>query len=271
MISFPNAKINLGLHVKRRRDDGFHDLETVFYPVALHDSLEIVKSSGPESMLMLYGNPLPGGENLCMKAYGLMQERFGLPTVDIHLLKSIPAGAGLGGGSSDAAHTLLMLNDIFGIGMDTDALIDLAAALGSDCPFFIRNIPVYATGRGELMEAVDLDLAGYWLVLALPDISVNTAEAYSMVVPRDERQSLRELVGFAPEDWKGRLINDFEEPVSRKYPEILEIREQLYQHGAIYASMSGSGSAVYGIFPGDYNMTGVRQMLPGTRLFLGRL
>ena len=122
-----------------------------------------------------------------------------------------------------------------------------------------------------MLEAVDLDLAGYWLVLALPDIAVSTAEAYSMVVPRDERPSLRDLVGFAPEDWNGRLINDFEEPVFGKYPEILEIREQLYQHGAIYASMSGSGSAVYGIFPGDYSMTGTGQMLPGTRLFLGRL
>lgn len=249
MISFPNAKINLGLHVTRKRNDGFHDIETVFYPVPLRDALEIHPSGESKSSLHLYGTPIPGGgDNLCKKAYELMQQEYGLPAVNMHLLKQIPTAAGLGGGSSDAAHTLLMLNELFNLKITTTELEKLAARLGSDCSFFIRNKPTYAHGRGELFEPVDLDFSGKHIMLVKPDIHISTAEAYGLVKPNAKRPSLREISQQALSDWKDFLINDFERPIFEKYPEIREIKELLYEMGALYASMSGSGSAVYGIF-----------------------
>ncbi len=248
MLSFPNAKINLGLQVLRKRPDGFHDIETVFYPVQLHDALEIHVADGKSSFRQ-YGPELPGGENIVFKAYHLLREDFELPALDIHLLKGIPAGAGLGGGSSDAAHALAMMNDLFGLRISPAALENYAGKLGSDCPFFIRNRPCIASGRGEVMEDIDLDLSAYRIELQYPGIHVATAEAYALVSPDDSRVSLREIIHRPVKEWKGKLRNDFEEAVFKKHPEIRELKEKMLEEGALYASMSGSGSAVYGIFP----------------------
>jgi 4-diphosphocytidyl-2-C-methyl-D-erythritol kinase len=249
MISFPNAKINLGLHVIRKRDDGFHDIETVFFPVPLCDTLEIYSSSMDDASLNLYGAPLSGeGDNLCMKAYKLLKREFDLPPVEMHLLKHIPAGAGLGGGSSDAAQTLIILNDIFKLDISFAELERLAVLLGSDCPFFIRNKPVFAFGKGEQFEDIDLDLSGKYIKLVKPDIHISTPSAYAMIKPVEGRPSPREIIQKPIHEWRGLLINDFEEPIFKKYPEIKSIRDEMYQQGAVYASMSGSGSAVYGIF-----------------------
>jgi len=247
MISFPNAKINLGLHVLNKREDGFHDIETIFYPIPMHDSLEILPMSG-EVSIKQYGPPLPGGENLCIQAFDLLKEDYNLPAVDIHLLKHIPAGAGLGGGSSDAAHTLILLNDLFELGVSSDQLESMAAKLGSDCAFFIRNRPLFASGRGEVFNEISLDLSGYRVEVIRPDIHISTPEAYGMITPEENRPSLREIIQKPIMEWKDHLVNDFEKPIFEKYPEIRELKESFYDQGALYASMSGSGSAVYGIF-----------------------
>jgi 4-diphosphocytidyl-2-C-methyl-D-erythritol kinase len=250
MICFPNAKVNLGLLVRGRRTDGFHDIETVFYPIPLCDVLEILPAGDGQSSLSIYGNRIPGGEeNLCMKAYRLLEKRFAIPPLAMHLLKRIPAGAGLGGGSSDAAHVLLMLNDLFRLNISSAELEKYAAQLGSDCPFFIRNRPCIASGRGEVMEDIELDLSSCRIEVKTPGIHVSTAEAYAMVTPDNNRVSLRAVIGRPVNEWQGILTNDFEEPVFKKYPEIKELKEHLYAGGAVYASMSGSGSVVYGIFP----------------------
>ena len=250
MISFPNAKINLGLHVIRKRDDGFHDIETVFFPIQMHDSLEILVKPG-ETSITQHGPALPDGENIVTKAYELLKSEYGIPAVDIHLLKHIPTGAGLGGGSSDAAHTLLMLNDLFRLNISSAGLEALAAKLGSDCPFFMRNKPVFASGRGEVFEEIDPDLSGYEIRVVKPDVHISTVEAYGFVKPNAERPSLREIIRQPLSDWKDNLINDFEKPVFEKYPEIREVKESMYDQGAVYASMSGSGSAVYGLFAAE--------------------
>lgn len=246
MITFPNAKINLGLHVLRKREDGFHEIETVFYPIDMHDSLEI--RPAVETTLNFSGPELSGGENIVMKAYRLLEQEYGIPPVEIHLLKHIPAGAGLGGGSSDAAHALIMLDEMFSLDISPAELEKLAAELGSDCSFFIRNKPAIASGRGELLEDIELDLSGYEIKVITPDIHISTPEAYGMVTPTDMRPSLREIIQNPIHDWKEVLVNDFEKPIFAKYPEIREIKKSLYDQGAAYASMSGSGSAVYGIF-----------------------
>ncbi len=247
MLSFPNAKINLGLHVLRKRADGFHDIETVFYPIAMHDSLEILPSKG-ETSIEQYGPELPGGENIVLKAYHLLKKGNDIPAVDIHLLKHIPTGAGLGGGSSDAAHALIMLNDMFKIGLSSAELEILTAQLGSDCAFFIRNKSLFASGRGEVFEDIDLDLSGYQIRVIKPEIHISTPEAYGMVTPQENRPSLREIITMPIHDWKHHLVNDFETPIFNKYPMIKKVKEKMYREGAIYASMSGSGSAVYGLF-----------------------
>ncbi|MEE4257854.1 MAG: 4-(cytidine 5'-diphospho)-2-C-methyl-D-erythritol kinase [Bacteroidales bacterium] len=247
MITFPNAKINLGLHVIRKRDDGFHDIETVFYPIKMHDSLEIMPAA--EHSLKLYGPVLPRGENLVTKAYRLLYEKYDIPPIDVHLLKHIPTGSGLGGGSSDAAFTLLMLNEMFELGISTSGLKKHAALLGSDCTFFIENKPAIASGRGEILDCIELDLSGYRIELSHPGIHVSTPEAYAMVRPVDHRPSLREIIHQPIAEWKENLLNDFEEPVFKKYPAIRAAKEELYAQGAIYAAMSGSGSSVFGLFP----------------------
>ena len=254
MISFPNCKINLGLWILRKRDDGFHDLETVFYPIPLQDALEVVHHPSPltdieftSTGLKVDGNL---SDNICVKAYHLLKKEFPqLPPVKMHLHKLIPMGAGLGGGSADGAFTLLLLNQKFNLGLSEKELIRYALHLGSDCPFFIKNKPVYATSRGENMEDLELDLSAYQFVLVNPGIHVNTGWAFSHITPTAERPSMKEIIRLPVESWFGKLTNDFEDPVVNQYPEIADIQKTLWQQGALYVAMTGSGSTMYGIFP----------------------
>ncbi len=253
MIVFPNAKINLGLRILTKRPDGFHDLESAFLPVGLTDVLEILPAdpdkTSVSNRLTVTGIPLTAkNDNLCIRAVRLLQEKHRIPHVNIHLHKKIPTGAGLGGGSSDAAFTLLALNDMFRLNLDKPVLMGYASTIGSDCPFFIINAPSLATGRGEHLEPLSLDLAGYTILVVLPGIAVDTAMAYKMVQPEDKGQSVEDVLRLSPADWKDCLVNHFEVPVFNKYPEIGRIKKALYALGAIYASMSGSGSAVFGLF-----------------------
>ncbi len=255
MIVFPNAKINLGLRILRKRPDGFHDLESAFLPVGLTDMLEIVPAACDNPLksnqLTVTGIPLKArDDNLCIRAHRLIRERHGIPHVKLHLHKRIPTGAGLGGGSSDGAFTLLALNKMFGLSLDEAVLKKYAAMLGSDCPFFILNKPSLVTGRGEQMENLQLDLSGCTIVVVLPGIIVDTAMAYKMIIPYEEGPAVKEVLKLAPEEWNGRLVNQFEIPVIEKYPEIGLLKQALYDSGAVYASMSGSGSAVFGLFSG---------------------
>ena len=250
MIQFPNCKINIGLNIVGRRPDGFHNIETVFFPVPIHDALEILIAPDGNFDFRSSGLPIPGDAktNLCVKAFHLLQADFGLPGVKIHLHKAIPMGSGLGGGSSDGAIMLKMLNDLFVLGLDNEKLKGYARLLGSDCAFFIENRPVFAFEKGEQFEPISIDLSGYFLAVIIPDVHVNTANAYSMVDPKIPGQSLAELIQLPMEEWKTSISNDFEKPVFEKHPAIRDIKRKLYSAGAIYASMSGSGSAVYGIF-----------------------
>jgi 4-diphosphocytidyl-2-C-methyl-D-erythritol kinase len=256
MLRFPNAKINLGLYITRKRDDGFHDLETVFYPVPqLRDALEMVPSSSGETVLHLSGLAV-GGEletNLVWRAYDLLDRVHPrrLPALDIYLYKAIPMGAGLGGGSADAAVALQMLNDIAELGLSDAQLETHALELGSDCPFFIRNRPQFATGRGEEMSSIDMDLSGYRIEVLTPEIHVSTRAAFSRIAPKPAPLDLRTLGQIPVTDWKAVLRNDFEESVFVQFPEIAVLKQELYDQGAVYASMSGSGSAVFGIFAAE--------------------
>lgn len=248
MIVFPNAKINIGLNVVSRREDGFHNLETIFYPVKLSDALEFVPAEKTElsnSGFIIDGLP---EDNLVLKTYHLLKEDFQIPPVKFHLHKAIPFGAGLGGGSSDAAFALKMLNDYFNLNLTDAQLEDYAARLGSDCPFFIRNKPVFATGTGNIFESIDLDLSAYQIMVLKPAFSVNTAQAYKGILPVKPDYSLLERIQEPIEKWKDLIFNDFENTVFQTFPQIQELKEFLYSSGALYSSMSGSGSAVFGIF-----------------------
>ena len=267
MIGFPNAKINLGLNVVERRPDGFHNIETVFYPVHWKDGLEILPAT--ETTFETSGLPIPGSssDNLVLKAYHLLQPEFDLPPVQIHLHKVIPMGAGLGGGSADATVMLQLLNTQFDLGLTKEQLITYAAQIGSDCAFFVENQPVFATGKGDQMEKVELDLKGYYLQLIYPALHVHTGQAYQAITPGLPVQSLKTIIQQPIESWKADMVNDFEGPVFQMHPEIAAIKSKLYAAGAIYAAMSGSGSAVFGLFPpgsrydgsglGDYAAFGV--------------
>ena len=257
MLAFPNGKINLGLSVTRRREDGYHDIETVFYPLKnIRDALEIVPAKSDAGLLYLSGKSVAGNaeNNLVQKAYKLMQQRFPgkIPMLDIYLHKGIAMGAGLGGGSADGAAILTLLNDYCHLGADKKLLADLALELGSDCPFFIYNTPQFAAGRGELLAPVNVDLSGYNIQVVCPGVHVSTADAFSMIRPKPIEYDLRKLAALPVTDWKENVVNDFEALVFTRHPELREIKENLYAAGALYASMSGSGSAVYGIFkPGE--------------------
>lgn len=254
MVVFPNCKINLGLQIKDRREDGFHDLETVFFPIGITDALEAVHSPTGETTLTVTGVAIDAHaeDNICLKAYRLLQQHFPeLPTLHIHLHKTIPSGAGLGGGSADGAFMLRLLNQKFNLGLTKEALIPMALQLGSDCPFFIRNEPCYATGRGERMDPIPLDLSAYQLVLVNPGIHVNTGWAFKQLHPNRKHEPLRAVIALPVQEWKSRMINDFEVPVFKEYPEIGQIHDHLYASGALFAGMSGSGSTVYGIFSKD--------------------
>jgi len=250
MISFPNCKINLGLNIVEKRTDGFHNIESVFYPVQFTDVLEIVEKEGSGAEFTSSGIPVPGGadDNLCVRAYNLLKRNHDLPAIKIHLHKIIPIGAGLGGGSADAAFFIKMLNDKFGLWMPWDEVHDYARKMGSDCSFFISNKPSYVFGRGDEFENIDLDLSNYHLVLVSPNIHIDTAAAYSGIVPKKSSSELTSDIFLPIEDWKSTIKNDFEETIFAKHPEIKKIKEKLYSLGAVYSSMSGSGSSVYGIF-----------------------
>ena len=248
MITYPIAKINLGLLVTEKRADGFHNIETIFYPVLVQDALEVVHSD--KFQINITGidlNEKPE-ENLVVKAYQLLKADFELPPVNIHLHKNIPVGAGLGGGSSDASYMLMLLNDLFNLELTEKQLLAYALQLGSDCPFFIRSKPVYAVGRGEVMEDVPLSLKGYSLVVVKPPIHISTEEAYQEIVPAKGRIALKALTRFSVAKWPGNIQNQFERYVFAKYPEVKAVKQKLYDLGAAFALMSGSGSAVYGLF-----------------------
>ena len=253
MITFPNAKINLGLNIIEKRPDGYHNLETIFYPINLQDALEVTRreNNDKEYTLHISGAPLEGEpeDNLVVKAYKLLKKDYpGLLPVDIHMYKHIPAGAGLGVGSSDAACMIKLLNDKFSLGLSTERMEEYAVKLGADCAFFIRNKPVFATGIGNLFEPVELSLKGYHIILIKPDIFVSTRDAFAEIKPVRPAVSLKEIVRQPMETWKNSMKNDFEDSVFKKFPEIAAIKDELYDLGAVYAAMSGSGSSVYGIF-----------------------
>jgi len=250
MINFPNAKINIGLHITEKRADGFHNIETIFYPLSLSDILEIKASKNKFSFTStgLPVNPGQGRNNICLKAYHLLKEYYSLMPVTMHLHKVIPIGAGLGGGSADAAFTLKMVNSLMELNLQETELQKIAGKAGSDCPFFIVNKPSYAIEKGNVLFQATLHLKGYFLVLIYPYIHVNTAAAYQKIKPQKPTDKLTELIKQPVETWKDNIINDFEKIIFHEYPEIKRIKEQLYDAGAVYASMSGSGSSVYGIF-----------------------
>ena len=248
MIIFPNAKINLGLNVINRRDDGYHNIETILYPVKIQDALEIIEADKllfTSSGISIPGNPK---ENLCLKAWHLMSEDIDLPKVHIHLHKQIPVGAGLGGGSADGAFCIRLLNEKFNLTLSVSRMEDYARRLGSDCAFFIKNEPVVAWGKGDEFETVNLNLDKYFVVLVMPSVHVNTAEAYRGIQPHGSGFVLKDLENLPVEDWKDVLMNDFEIPIFQNHPMIRDVKDSLYEAGALYASMSGSGASVYGIF-----------------------
>ena len=277
MIAYPNVKLNLGLHVLRRREDGYHDLDTLFIPyTGFHDTLEIISGDDysrtsahlqetyadtqiaqgitPDGKLMVTiarkegvdWNPL---KDLTARAYGLLAEQYKLPAMKIYLEKTSPVGAGLGGGSADAAFALRMIAELTGLELSDGELANLAARLGSDCAFFIYNRPMLGSGRGEILEPFDIDLSGYRVEVTVPEgIAVSTADAYRGIVPQEREKPLREILARPVTEWKDFLVNDFETTVFAKFPRLAEIKQSLYEGGAVYAAMSGSGSALYALY-----------------------
>ncbi len=261
MVVFPNCKINLGLHILDKRADGFHNIETVFFPVPLMDVLEITRVTGDQQVQEIAftqsGDVIEGkaADNICIKAYQLLKNAFPqIPAIQMHLHKAIPSGAGLGGGSADGAFTLQLLNEKFSLNLSADQLISYSMLLGSDCPFFIINQPCYATGRGEILEPVKVRLTGFQLVLINPGIHINTGWAFGQLknlqtnADAYNRKSLKAIISQPLQSWKNELANDFEGPVFLQHPGLSEIKESLYRAGAIYAAMSGSGSTIFGFF-----------------------
>ncbi|SEF76949.1 4-(cytidine 5'-diphospho)-2-C-methyl-D-erythritol kinase [Algoriphagus boritolerans] len=248
MINFPNAKINLGLHITAKRKDGFHEIETCMIPIPLFDALEMILDKQPTWNSS--GLEIPGDskDNLILKAEKLLRKDFpSLPNLNIHLHKNIPMGAGLGGGSADGAFALKLMNNLFDLHLDDFFLEEYAAQLGSDCPFFIANTPKIARGRGEILEPIDLPVNGTYIVLINPGIHVGTKEAYAGVTPAPPKVKLEEVLAD-PRRWKAELVNDFESSIFKNYPLIEEIKIKMYSSGAFYAAMSGSGSSVFGLF-----------------------
>lgn len=251
MITHPNCKINIGLHVTSRRPDGYHELETVFYPIMLCDTLSIDLADDFRFSQDGIVVDCPDEENICVKAYRMMRLEYPqIGDVHIHLDKKIPFGAGLGGGSSDAAHVITMVNEVFNLGLDTDTMCRLAKRIGADCPFFIQNRPCYASGIGDQLKPIvcQSPIRNYKIVLLKPPVSVSTADAYRGVKPHPSTIDLREALKEPIESWRDLIVNDFEATVFPKYPIIGDLKGQLYDKGAVYASMSGSGSALYGFF-----------------------
>ena len=253
MITFPNAKINIGLNILSKREDGYHNLQTIFYPVAIKDALEIIDGNENDTGIVFSSTGLPingnTDDNLCIKAYHLLQKDFPqITSIKTHLHKTIPMGAGMGGGSANGAFMLQLLNSKFQLNLSGNQLIHYALQLGSDCPFFILNKPCFASGRGENLASVELDLSSYKILIVNPGIHVNTANAFKHIVIGKNNTDLQQLVTQPLATWKDSIVNDFEEWVFNQYPDVAAIKDQLYKNGAVYASMSGSGSTVYGIF-----------------------
>ena len=261
MITFPNCKINLGLNIVERRSDGYHNLETVFYPVnALHDALEVTPADDASTgncYLYQHGTALDcePEKNLVVKAYRLLQAQYNdLPSINIHLIKHIPSGAGLGGGSADAAFMLKLLNDHFSLKLCKDELEHLATKLGADCPFFIQNHPTFATGIGEVFTPINLSLKGYQIIIVKPNVFISTREAFAHIHPQKPAQCITNILQAPITEWRHHLVNDFEASIFPQHPEIAALKALLYEKGAEYASMSGSGSSVFGIFNPDDNL-----------------
>lgn len=250
MIVFPNCKINLGLFVTEKRIDGFHNIESIFLPIEWSDVLEINFADGREFSLESTGRTIdaPMQENIIYKAFQLMKTKYDIPNLAVHLLKQLPTGAGLGGGSADGAFAIKAINEICHLNLDTNEMENLAAQLGSDCPFFIRNTPCLVKGRGEILQPIDVDLTDYYVGLIHPGIHVSTPQAYSKIKPQAATFDLNEIMSVPVEEWQHVLRNDFELPVFSMFSIISDIKEEMYNEGAIYASMSGSGSAVFGLF-----------------------
>ncbi|MGA0556322.1 4-(cytidine 5'-diphospho)-2-C-methyl-D-erythritol kinase [Larkinella sp. VNQ87] len=248
MITFPNVKINIGLTITEKRPDGFHNIESCFYPVPLNDVLEIIPA--PKTSFETSGLAIPGpaSTNLCLRAYEHLKQDFDLPPVQMYLHKLAPIGAGLGGGSADAAFTLRQLNEQFNLGLSVEQLEEYARLLGSDCAFFIRNLPMYCVEKGDRFEEIDVSLHGHTIVLVYPNLAISTAEAYANVRPQKPSTPLRVLLQAPLSAWRETIRNDFESSLFPMYPILQKIKQELYQSGAIYASMSGSGSTIYGIF-----------------------
>lgn len=268
MVTFPNAKINLGLDVVAKRPDGYHNLETVFYPIPLCDILEITTAEGhnaPDYTFTMYNAVFDGdsNDNLVVKAYKALAADYDLPKVNMSLYKNIPTGAGLGGGSADAAFALKMLNTMAGLELSDEKLEEYAATIGADCAFFIKNTPAYATGIGNILTHIDCDMSGHTLVLVKPDIHISTKDAYALVTPAAATTPLSETVTRPISDWKDTMKNDFEKSVFAKHPSMEKIKNRLYAMGAEYASMSGSGSSFFGIFNKEQEIENIRKEFPG--------
>jgi 4-diphosphocytidyl-2-C-methyl-D-erythritol kinase len=259
MLAFANAKINLGLQITEKRPDGYHNLETVFYPVRINDVIEL--SDAAVTSFVSWGIEIPGdsSDNLCLKAYSALKRDFNIPPQQISLLKNIPIGAGLGGGSSDAAFLVKLLSEKFALGLTVPEMEDYVRPLGADCAFFIANNPVYATGKGDEFSPVELDLSFYEIVVVKPDVHVSTADAYGGIIPFVPATSVKDLIHLPLSDWKSCVFNDFEETVFKKYPKIKAVKEELYHSGAIFALMSGSGSSVFGIFERKVKLEALEQ------------
>ena len=248
MICYPTPKINIGLNVLRKREDGFHDIDTLFYPVdAFHDELEINRAD--KFSIEIEGADWDPQSDLSAKAWRLLAQECGIGPVSIRVRKGIPVGAGLGGGSSDCAFALKMLNELFELGLSVSQLEDYAGRLGADCAFFIRNIPQWGLGRGDILTPAEIDLSGYTIRVEIPEgVHVRTAEAYKGLTPHEPAVSLREALARPVADWRGIVLNDFEASVFVNHPEIAALKDRFYADGAVYASMTGSGAAVFGIF-----------------------
>lgn len=260
MIVFPHCKINLGLSIIAKRPDDYHELETVFYPVGLDDILEIISTNNASKDVQFTssGLEIPGdhSQNLCVKAYYLLKKDFpAIPSIKMHLHKNIPMGAGLGGGSSDGTAVLKLLNHQFNLGLNNEQLVDYASTLGSDCAFFIYENACHAKGRGEILQSFNCDLSNFQIVLIHPGIHISTAWAFSQINPHDKQKTISEIVSGPIDNWKNDLLNDFEAPIINTHPIIGELKQMLYQHGAIYASMTGSGSSIFGLFPKQQKLT----------------
>ncbi len=249
MLFFTNAKINIGLNIVSKRTDGFHNLETIFYPVQIKDAVEFVETTDKTTVETSGINiNVAQEENICYKAYDLMARHYDLPNLKIHLHKSVPIGAGLGGGSANAAGMITALNTHYNLGISVQEMEELSAQIGSDCPFFIQNKAVFATGRGEIFEKISLDLSQYYIYIIKPNIFVSTKDAFAGIKPKKVENSVKHLINKPIEQWRNYIFNDFENEIFKKYPKLLEIKQNMYSQGAIYAAMSGSGSAIYGIF-----------------------